>query len=72
VQSAVFVPVGPFQGGQLDVVDVPPGPAAADRLGLEQPDVGLGQGLSSASPTAPTLCAAPAAASRSVKAIEVY
>jgi hypothetical protein len=45
VQPAVVVPVDPFQGGQLDVVEPAPGPVAADEFGLEQPDVGLGQGV---------------------------
>ena len=72
VQSSVVVPVDPLQGGQLDVIERSPRAPRADQLGLEQPDVGLGDGLASASPTVPTLGAAPAAASRSVKAIEVY
>jgi hypothetical protein len=45
MQPPVVVPVDPFQGGQLDVVDGLPGSAAADEFGLEQPDVGLGQGV---------------------------
>ena len=45
VQPAVVVPVDPFQGRQFDVVDASPGPAAADQLGLEQPDLALGQGV---------------------------
>jgi hypothetical protein len=34
VQPPVVVPVDPFQGGRLDVVDVLPG-SAADRIGVE-------------------------------------
>ena len=45
VQPSVVVPVDPLEGGQLDVVEPLPGPAAADQFGLEQPDVGLGQGV---------------------------
>jgi hypothetical protein len=45
MQPPVVVPVDPFQGGQLDVVDGLPGSAAADEFGLEQPDLGLGQGV---------------------------
>ena len=43
VQSTVVVPVDPLEGGQFDVVEAAPGFAASDQLGLEQPDVGLGQ-----------------------------
>src|SRR3954453_13451926 len=45
VQPAVVVPVEPLEGGQLDVVDVLPGSAAADQLGLEQADLALSQGV---------------------------
>ena len=72
VQPAVVVPVDPLQRGQLDVVEPLPGPAPADELGLEQPDVVSARALSSASPTVPTLGAAPAAANRSVNAMEAY
>jgi hypothetical protein len=41
----LLYPVDPFQGRQLDVIEPLPGPVAADQLGLEQPDVGLGQGV---------------------------
>jgi hypothetical protein len=45
VQSSVVMPVDPFQSGQLDVVEPPPRAARSDQLGLEQPDLGLGQGV---------------------------
>jgi len=35
----------PFGGGELDVVDVPPGALAANEFVLERPDRGLGQGI---------------------------
>lgn len=43
VQSAVVVPVDPLQGRQLDIVEVAPGPAAPDDLGLEQADLAFGE-----------------------------
>ena len=43
VQPPVVVPVDPLQGGQFDVVEPLPGPVAADELGLEEPDAGLGR-----------------------------
>jgi len=42
-QPAVVEPVNPLQGGVLEVVDAPPGAAAADQLGLVQADDRLGQ-----------------------------
>ncbi len=45
VQTPVVVPIDPFPGGQLDVVYVFPGPAAAAQLGREQPDLAFGQGV---------------------------
>jgi hypothetical protein len=36
VQPAVVVPVDPFQGGELDVVEAAPGPLSADELGFVQ------------------------------------
>jgi hypothetical protein len=44
-EPAVVEPVDPFQGGVLDGVDPLPGAAAADQLGLVEPDDGLGQGV---------------------------
>jgi hypothetical protein len=51
VGPAVVVPVDPFQGGDLDLVEAAPRPAPVDQLGLEQPDRGFGQGVVYASPT---------------------
>jgi hypothetical protein len=34
-QAPAVVPVDPFQGGRLDAVQAPPGPFAADQLGLK-------------------------------------
>ena len=45
VQSCVVEPVDPFQRGQLDVGERFPGPFAADLLGLEEADRGLGEGV---------------------------
>jgi hypothetical protein len=45
VEALVVESVDPFGGGELDVVDGAPGPAAADRLGLEESVDGLGQGV---------------------------
>jgi hypothetical protein len=43
VQPAVDEPVDPFEGGDLDVVVSAPGAVLVDQLGLEQPDLGLGE-----------------------------
>jgi GAF domain-containing protein len=45
VQSAVVEPVDPLEGGDLDLVEGAPGAASVDQLGLEQPNLGLGQGV---------------------------
>jgi len=45
VQSPVIEPVDVFRGRDLEVVDILPGPAVADQLGLEQRVEGLGQGI---------------------------
>ena len=71
VQPAVVVPVDPLEGGQFDVVEAAPGPWRRINSVLNARCVSA-RALSSASPTVPTLGAAPAAASRSVNAIEVY
>jgi hypothetical protein len=39
------VPVDPFQGGELDVVEAAPGAAVVDQFGFEQADLGFGQGV---------------------------
>ena len=43
VKPAVVVPVDPLEGGQFDVVEAFPRSAAADHLGLEQPDLAFGE-----------------------------
>jgi hypothetical protein len=45
VQPAVDVPVDPFQGRQLDVVEASPWSSTADELGLEQTDLALGESV---------------------------
>ena len=45
VESSVVVPVDPLQGRDLDVVEAAPGAACSDDLGLEQPDLALGEGV---------------------------
>ena len=45
MQSGVVEPVDPFQRRELDVGERLPGAFAADLLGLEQADRGLGQGV---------------------------
>ena len=45
VGSVPVVPVDPFQGGDLDVVEVPPRSAVVDPFGLVQPNRALGQGV---------------------------
>jgi len=59
VEAAVFVPVHPLEGRDLDVVEVAPWSLPADQFGLVQPDLGCGEALSYASPTLPTDGAAP-------------
>src|SRR5918993_1459720 len=43
VEATVVPPIDPFQGGQLDLLDAPPGSAAFDQLGLEEPVDGFGE-----------------------------
>lgn len=45
VQPAVIVPVDPFEGRQLDSVEVAPRSSPVDHLGLEQSDLALGQSV---------------------------
>lgn len=45
VRALVVEEVDPFERGDLDMVDVPPGTVAVDLLGLERPDRRLGQGV---------------------------
>ena len=45
VQTAVVEPVDVLENGELHVVEPSPGPAAADELGLVEPDEGLGGGV---------------------------
>ena len=72
VQAPVVVPVDPLQDGQFDVVQALPGPARVDDFGLEQADLGLGQGVVEGVADAADAGAAPAWARRSVNAMEVY
>ena len=44
-QSAVTEPIDPFQGGIFNGIDVSPGTAVSDHLGLVQPVDGLDQGV---------------------------
>ena len=37
VYPSMVVPVDPFEGGQLDVVESAPGAVSADEFGLERP-----------------------------------
>jgi hypothetical protein len=43
VEAGGVEPVDPDEGLELDLVELLPGSAAFDDLGLEQPDDGLGQ-----------------------------
>ena len=43
VEAPVVVPVDPFRGGDLDGVDVSPGPLPADDFGLVQAVDALGE-----------------------------
>ena len=45
VEPSAVEPVDPFQGGELEVLEPPPGAAVADELGLVEPDDRLGQGV---------------------------
>ena len=58
VLPAVLVPVDSLQRRELDVIEALPRPAAVDQLGLEQPDVGLGQRVVAASAVPALLTAA--------------
>lgn len=44
-QAAVVEPVDPFEGGEFEVVDAPPGAFVADQFGLLEPEHRLGQGV---------------------------
>jgi hypothetical protein len=44
-QSSVVEPVDVLEGGDLDLLDGPPGSTRLDELGLEQPNHGLGEGV---------------------------
>ena len=72
VEAAVVEPVDPFGGGELDVLDGPPGLAGLDQLGLVEPVDGLGQGVVVGAADRPDRGRMPASASRSVYRIEVY
>ena len=41
----MVVPVDPFEGGEFDRLEAPPGTAPGDEFGLVQPDDGLCQGV---------------------------
>jgi hypothetical protein len=41
----VVVPFDPFQAGQFDIIEAFPGAAVVDQFGLEQADLGFGQGV---------------------------
>ena len=41
----MIVPVDPFEGGEFDRFEAPPGAASSDEFGLVQPDDGLRQGV---------------------------
>jgi len=45
VQPAVVVPFDPLEGGDLDRIEAAPRTVPVDQLGLEQPDLGLGEGV---------------------------
>ena len=47
VEAAVVEPVDVLQRRGFDVVEAPPGAAAADQLGLVEADQGLGGGVES-------------------------
>jgi len=64
--------VDPLEGRELDVVEALPWAAAADEFGLEQADLGLGQGGVKRVPDGADRRAAPSVARRSVNAIDVY
>jgi hypothetical protein len=65
-EPAVVEPVDPLQGGVLDLLEALPGAAAADQLGLVQPNDRLGQGVVVAVAAGADRGDAPASASRSV------
>ena len=45
VEAAVVVPVDPFSGRDLDLVDAAPGASGFDQFGLVEPVDRLGQGI---------------------------
>ncbi len=50
VKPTLVPPVHQLGGGQLDLLEVPPGPATADELGLVQAHHCLGQGVPPVTP----------------------
>ena len=72
VEAAVVEPVDPLGGGDLDVVDGPPGLAGFDQLGLVQAVDRLGQGVVVGAADRADRGRIPASASRSVNRIDVY
>ncbi|MCU1700464.1 MAG: hypothetical protein JWR34_6527, partial [Mycobacterium sp.] len=45
VETSMVEPVDPFEGGDLDVLDGPPGPAWLDQFGLVEAIDRLGEGV---------------------------
>ena len=72
VEAAVVEPVDPFGGGELDLLDGPPGLAGFDQFGLVEAVDRLGERVVEELPTAPTEGWIPASARRSVNRIDVY
>ena len=44
-QAAVVEPVDPFEGGEFEVVEAPPGALVANQFGLVGPEHRFGQGV---------------------------
>ena len=66
-QATVVEPVDPFEGGEFEVVEAPPGPLVANQFGLvETANIVSARALSQESPRDPTELTTPNSASRSV------
>ena len=65
-QPPIVEPVNPFERRVLHRIVSPLTPASVDRLGLVEPDDGLGEGVVVGVPTRPTEASMPTLASRSL------
>jgi len=71
-EASIVEPVDPFEGGELDGLEVAARSAPMDDLGLVEAVDRLGEGVVEESPTLPTEGTRPASIRRSVYLIDTY